>query len=59
MEFIAKGRVTLSGVTFYIEADNIEEARQMAVEGTFDRFEWELAAMDDLTINEKTVEENE
>jgi hypothetical protein len=58
-QFTARGDVALSDVTFFIEADDEEEARAKAEAGEYDFYEIDGAETVDWTIRSRTVEPDE
>lgn len=51
-EYIAKGTLTLSGVDFFIAADNQEEAEAKARRGEWDYYDISGASSDDCEIGQ-------
>lgn len=52
--FWFKGRVTLDGVDFEIEAETLEQAKELARRGEHDEADWVGAEMVDWTIRPDT-----
>lgn len=58
-EFIFRGTVTLDGVDFFIEADDLGAAKARAKAGDYDRREDNGAAVVDWHIDAETGQANE
>jgi hypothetical protein len=58
-EYHFTGKVTLTGVDFYITADTIQEARRAARRGDFDRSNDGKAWWDGYEIDDISGQENE
>jgi hypothetical protein len=59
MEFIAKGRLTLEGVTFYIEARDLDDAKEQARNGRFEHYEIDATGIEDADIRVSSIARNE
>ena len=57
-EFRFRGRLVLSGVTFYLSAPSLEAAKKQAAEGHYDDYEADNAEAVDCKISPETAEEN-
>ena len=57
--WMATGRIELSGVDFFIEADTLEEAKEKAKRGEYEFYEDNGAEAINWTIKPSTVESNE
>lgn len=55
MIYTGKGRVTLEGVTFYILADTLDEAKEKARRGEYTDYDALGAETSDWEISPKTV----
>jgi hypothetical protein len=58
-EYIFKGRMTLEGVTFFVEAENEEEAKFKASCGQYEYCEHDGASACDWSLHVSTCELNE
>ena len=58
-EFVAKGRLTLGGVDFYLFAKNKEDARRRFAAGEYAAFDTDRAATEDAEIKTTSIEENQ
>jgi hypothetical protein len=58
-QFICTGTVELRGVDFYIEADNLEEAKAKAKSGDYIEYDTDGAETYNCTLDAKSVEPNE
>ena len=57
-EFVAKGRLTLDGVDFYLFAKNKEDARQRFIAGEYAAINTDGTTAEDAEIDASSVEEN-
>ena len=57
-EFICTGTITLNGVTFYIEAEDLHHARVKADRGEFTNYETGAAETSDWDMRPLTVKAN-
>lgn len=58
-EFICTGTLTLNGVTFIIEADNLTSAKQKVVSGEWKGYEIGGAEAKDWELDPRTIESND
>lgn len=57
-EFVFTGKLTLSGVTFYVSAPTLEEAKEAAKNGKYDEYDANGAEAVDCDINPQSGERN-
>jgi hypothetical protein len=56
--YLFEGKVTISGVAFYIDAASEDEARERAERGDYDSYDIGGGSTEDWTIHADTLKEN-